>query len=119
MEHTDLENLKTHLLSTDLLLVQGWQPPPDSLPEEEYLLHFFPKTFVQENKDITLEQFALKEGELLELGKMVTKLRAGILSKMEKEGILQEGNDGANLENGKKVIELRRRRQPGSIRKTE
>ena len=119
MEHTDLENLKTHLLSTDLLLVQGWQPPPDSFPEEEYLLHFFPKTFVQENKDITLEQFALKEGELLELGKMVSKLRASILSKMVEEGIPQEGNDDANLENAKTVIERRRRRQPSSIRKTE
>ena len=56
---------------------------------------------------------------MLELGKMVTKLRAGILSKMEKEGILQEENNDVNLENAKKVIGLRRRRQPGSIRKTE
>ena len=34
LEQTDLENLKTHILATDLLLVQGFQPPQADDPEE-------------------------------------------------------------------------------------
>ena len=38
---------------------------------------------------------------------------------MEKEGILQQEDNDSNFENAKKVVERRRRRQPGSIRKTK
>ena len=50
---------------------------------------------------------------------MVTQLRARILDKMEEEGLLHEEDNESDLETAKKVVEQRRRRQPGSIRKTD
>ena len=43
------------------------------------------KTFVKENKGITLENFALEEKELKDLGIKVTKLRNDILAAANKE----------------------------------
>ena len=59
MEHHDLENLKTHILASDLLVAQGFQPPALTLEEEEWEPAFCPRTFARENKEISLEQFAL------------------------------------------------------------
>ena len=60
MEHHDLENLKTHIIATDLLLAEGYQAQPPSLQEEEWRPYFFSKAFVKENKDIELDAFALE-----------------------------------------------------------
>ena len=85
LEHHDLDNLKMHVIATDLLLAEGWPGVTASSLEDEWRPYFFPKAFVKENKDISLEQFALEEKELKELGIEVTKLRAAILSQVEKE----------------------------------
>ena len=61
-----------HIIATDLLLAQGWRGVSASHLEEEWRPHFYPKAFVKENKDISLEQFALEEKELKELGMKVT-----------------------------------------------
>ena len=85
LEHQDLENLKTHIIATDLLLVSGFQGKRDEPQDEVARLHFFPKAFVKENKDISLEAFALEGDRLKELGISVTNLRKDILDKAEQE----------------------------------
>ena len=72
LERHDLSKLKMHVIATDLLLAQGRRGGPVSDLEEEWRPFFNSKAFVKENKDISLEQFALEEKELKELGVIVT-----------------------------------------------
>ena len=81
----DLDILRTHIIANDLMLVSGFQPKASVPEEEEWRPLFFSKTFVKENKGITLEQFALEEKELKEIGIKVTKLRKDILIAADKE----------------------------------
>ena len=67
------------------MLVTGFQPTAGGASEGEWNPSFFSKTFVKENKNITLENFALEEKELKELGIKVTKLRKDILIAADKE----------------------------------
>ena len=43
--------------------------------EQEWKPHFFPKTFVREHKDITIDEFKLKEGKLQKIGVEITQYR--------------------------------------------
>ena len=63
---------------------------------------------MEENKEITLEQFALEEGELLVQGLTVTQLRAGILSRVDAIADGVEEDKEGDLEAAKKVVEQRR-----------
>ena len=67
------------------MLVSGFQPAAEDPSEGEWHPSFFSKTFVKENKNITLENFALEEKELKEMGIKVTKLRKDILMAADKE----------------------------------
>ena len=69
LECHDLENLKTHILATILLIVKEYYPPTQSLIEEWHMPVFCPKTFVKENEDISLKQFVIGEDRLLDLGR--------------------------------------------------
>ena len=81
--------------------------------------HFFPKTFVKENKDISLEQFALEEDQLKELGRLVTKLRKGIQDNAEKEEGKYEEDKEASLKTIQELSMRIQQRGTKSTRKSE
>ena len=70
--------IKTYLISTDKLLVQGIPPVPPTRREKQWQPLFFSKTFVEENPDITLDRFRFSAAQLKNYGVQATKLRLQI-----------------------------------------
>ena len=60
--------MKSHLISTDLLLVQGIPNVPPPRRDKKCEPFFFSKSFVQKDPEITLEKYQLSAHRLKVLG---------------------------------------------------
>ena len=76
MSHDDLRNLRIFETGTDLLIADGYEKVGLRGRPAQWKPIFMPKLFVEEHKEITLEEFKVKEQDFKRCGHQLSTVRA-------------------------------------------
>ena len=75
MSHDDVRNPRTFGIATDLLVADGYDKVPVRGRPTQWKPLFMPKLFVEEHKEITLDEFRLKEQQFRQHGEQISEFR--------------------------------------------